>query len=237
MAHLFRFIGNKVDGRWHLDPDECHHFLKVLRLQDQETIEVCNGEGLWAIGVATIESKTRVGFEPREEFYEERAKKKYSIAMGAIKPGDFDDVLPSLIELGVDGIHLFRQSGGDKARVTEKTLGRWEKIAKTAIKQCKRSYLPQVIYHDSIDQLVKGFPAFDKCMVLEASAPPLVEGLDDNWNRCLAVLGSERGLNQAERELLKSHQCIEVSIAPYVLRARTAAISFASIIAHSQHGI
>ena len=235
MKHIFRFLGEKVDGVWVPSPEDVTHFIKVLRLKDGDLVEVADGRGRWAVGRAEIRSKTSVEIREFDEFEAKKNEVVRGIALGAIKTSDFESYLPSLIELGLDEILIFYQSGQEKSRVTEKVLARWEKISRTAIKQCKRPWLPSIRYFDSLGDLLSFSDKFEKKFVLDAVGIPLTEGDFPSDQNVLGVVGSEAGISEEDMAKLEVSGFRKVSISDGILRARTAALALAANFSFLQH--
>lgn len=55
-----------------------------------------------------------------------------------------EDLLPSLVELGLSEIHIFSQEKTQKYLFSEKIIERYEKIVLSACKQAKRNFLPKL---------------------------------------------------------------------------------------------
>ena len=235
MKHIFRFLGDKVDGVWQLSPEDVSHFTKVLRLKNGDRIEVADGRGKWAVGDALVGSKSSVYIESFEEFEASKRTSIRGLALGAIKTSDFESYLPSLIELGLDEIFVFYQSGQEKTRVTEKVLSRWEKISRTAIKQCKRPWLPSIYYLNSLSDLLQLAGKYEQKLVLDASGRPLTQDHYSVSQNVLGVVGSEMGISKDEMVRLEGSGFLKVSISDGILRARTAALALAANFSFLQH--
>ena len=163
MRHVFRFLGRPTEeDRWVLTDEENHHLSKVLRLEVGDTVEVCNGEGLWASCLIEHIGKNetrlcvvRSSTGDLAVYQESPPNLRIVLCIGALKPGSLDEILPHLIELGVDAIHLFHQPGSAKSRLADKATLRWERLIHQSVKQCKRSWIPQVKTHEDLQRLLE----------------------------------------------------------------------------------
>ncbi len=231
MSHRFRFFGafDDSDQLWKLDADDCQHFLKVLRLTPGTVIEVFDGQGRWAVGPAQLTTKTQVVMATPTNQFQPKPKNKTAVAIGAIKTSDFEDILPSLIELGVQQIFVFLQQGVDKKRTHPKAQRRWWRIAMAAAKQAKRNWFPEVVCLSQLQDLQPHLDDFPERYVLDASGSNAPLGAAGASR--LIALGSEQGLREDEMAQLLSWHFKKQSVGKHILRARTAAVVAATLLA------
>lgn len=230
MSHKFRFLASFDPDQnvWVLDADDCLHFQRVLRLESGTVIEVFDGKGRWAEGPAHVISKTRITVSPDIEHVEPLEAHQTALAMGAIKVSDFEDILPSLVELGVQKIFIFLQPGVDKKRTHPKAQGRWSRIAIAAAKQAKRSWLPELICLAHLRDLERFLGDYQERFVLDATGDK--EPLGSKKSSRMIVLGSEHGLMADEFSQLQNWGFRTQGVGQYILRSRTAAIVAATLL-------
>ncbi len=192
-----------------LDDDDRHHLERVLRLRPGAPLTVGDGAGRWR--------ECRFGFdlEPTTEV-RVVAGSEPSIGVGfaLIKGGRPELVIRKLTELGVDRIvpftaeHSVVRWDADKA---EQAGRRFERVAREAVMQCRRAFLPDVA---------------DVCSFVEVASQPAVAMADMGGSALssatrLILVGPEGGWSDAERSL----GLARVALAAPVLRAETAAIA------------
>ena len=232
MKHVFRFLGRLEGDAWVIDDEsEVEHIRKVLRLVEGTEIEVFDGRGAWGSGRIETVGKERVDVIVAQQETTTRPGRALSIAIGAVKPGDMDDVIPALTELGADAIHVFYQEGGDPGRMGPKVQERWRRIVLAAAKQCKRAWLPEIHSHESLRSLLATTSKVGGKFFGAAGADKKLLAQEVGDGGCLVVLGSERGLNAEEEKVLVEAGFEAVTFGEYVLRARTAAIAAMAILA------
>jgi 16S rRNA (uracil1498-N3)-methyltransferase len=244
VAHRFRFLGEKEPaarglGAWLLGEDEARHAAKILRLQVGDEVEVTNGRGDWAVGrIAELKSSGgRVDAEVERS--DPRPPFALGVAVGALKPGDVDDVIPALAEMGVDHVRVFGQDGAAKARLAEKAQARWTRILEQAIKQCKRAWLPELAVFGSVDELIAATAggAAKRIVLLPSADATLGELLAAGGSKAAAggavelVIGGEQGFSEREEALLEAGGYRKAALGSYVLRANTAAVAAAAVAA------
>ena len=234
MKHRFRFLGEYSDGLWSLTKEDVLHFLRVLKLADGDIVEVTDGKGRSVSGVAKVLSKSKIVVVDESHDFDPKAETPITLALGAIKPADFEALLPSLVELGVNNIWVFHQAGVAKHRLNEKLQARCQNIASSAIKQCKLNWLPEIKFFNSLTDVVEGSSNYGIKLVLDHTGVPLKAPHAVNKESIIAVVGGEAGISAGELEALTKAGFTSVRIAGAVLRARTAIVSIASIIAWNQ---
>lgn len=233
-SHTFRFLGqisSKNPQIWAIsDSNEIKHITKVLRLSEGTEIEVTDGKGRWIKGLLGHANKSEIPVQPTSSHQEPANHVKLSIAIGALKHGHIDEIVPPLCELGVNEFHIFLQQN-EKTLINSKAHDRWKRLAESAIKQSKRSWLPNIEVHSDLDSLLKkkNLPK-EHCYYLDAAAERSLLTVTPLPPELLVVIGGEKGLMSGELLQLKSHSFTALSMSTGVLRAKTAAIASASIL-------
>jgi 16S rRNA (uracil1498-N3)-methyltransferase len=237
MSHLFRFLADHRDGAWTILDTELHHLKRVLRLRSGDRVEVFDGQGHSGEGILQGITADLATVEVQNPLFFPKSATSIVLAVGALKPGVLEELLPFLIELGVDQIHTFLQENSAKARIHEKAQDRWQRIVVASCKQCKRSWLPTISAWRSLTEfLASGHPgpAYTR-YVLSPNAPVSIAACDLSSAKVSAVLGGEMGLSPDETSLLLARDYLPISLGPNVLRAVTAAVAAAAVISTRLH--
>lgn len=225
MSHCFRFIGTNADNKWVLGEDETLHLAKILKLKIGTVVEVTDGTGHWGRGkIVVIQGKQTI-IEATETIQEPEPATFVTVALGALKPGSIDDVLPAAVELGADQIIVFQNAGTAKFRLQDTVWARWQRIIHQSIKQCKRARIPSVLVCDSVTGLIEAFRAGGGAGIVldaEATAPLHSVVATINQNRITLVIGSEKGLEAAEIAALLAAGFESARLGSNILRAVTA---------------
>ena len=260
--HTFRFFGSRInDSRWVLEDAEAHHALKVLRLPAGEPVEVMDGKGTVVAGSLAPTGKESAEVNVTWSRTEPAEPVAMELAMGALKPGDFDDVLPALVELGMTRISLFINEQTGKNRVAEKSLDRWQRIVDAAVKQSKRAWRPEIATFSSMEEWIldrhgQGRPGGEVRWIFAepglegdggvGSATPAVAALTTVTGNAqhpflspppslIGLVGSEKGFSPPEVRAALDAGFFPVSLGPHVLRARTATVAAAAMLAMAGH--
>lgn len=236
MAHRFRFIGEQQpDATWRLSGDEAHHLVKVLRLPEGSEIEVTDGRGSWAEGTVSSAREREVVIATSTVRSEAASVAPFVFAIGALKPGAVDDILPALTELGVDEMWIFQLRESAKARLQDKVIERWRRVIAQSVKQCKRNWMPALRTFDSVEEMILAVKTRGDTVrvVLGADATDtLLSRLSSTRGKPLIVVaGGEKGFASEEERALRDAEFQTLSLGPHVLRAVTAAVAAAAVVA------
>lgn len=238
MTHLFNFFGERqshLEGDvgprvWAFGPDEANHAKRVLRLKMGDAVMMTDGKGVIGEGtIAALSDKemlvreTTMRCVPRDPHY-------LAMCVGALKPGDIDEIIPPLVELGVDAIHVFLQEDTEKSRLHPRAQERWKNLVISAMKQCKRAWLPKLEAHTSLENAVSALESEQlKLLQLHPDGRSTLLEASMNHMRLGLIVGGEKGFAVSEEALLREHGVLPVTLGAHILRATTAAIAAASV--------
>jgi 16S rRNA (uracil1498-N3)-methyltransferase len=233
MKHLFRFLGQPSSDdskRWIIDQSEIMHIQKVLRLKSGEHVEIFDGTGQIATGQLEVESKECfVNIENITKHKKQTAT--VELWVGALKPSSLDDLIPGLVEVGVDVIVVFGQKGGDSGRINDKVLDRWQRIILSATKQSKRPFLCEIYSYDSLDKaLTDRLQSTNQLFVLDPQAQISITQTTLSPGTAVLVVGSEKGLNADELRRLDERKAVKLNAGAAILRATTACLVSSAIL-------
>ena len=227
-AHVFRFFGqkNSSSNTWTLDADDVGHALKVLRLSDGALIEVIDGAGHLCAARLSIESKSKASAAVIAESFTPKDPIARTIIIGALKPGDVDELIAPLVELGIDRIIVFRQEDTPHFRLTDHASERWERLVKAAMKQSKRPWMVTVEAADDITSALGRVSDHSHKWILSPEAPSdllTVATSVTSSTGAAALIGGEKGLSSREEAAAQAAGFAPVKLGPWILRAKTAA--------------
>ncbi len=231
MKHLFRFAAqyNPTTKSWRLFEDELHHIIKVLRLKSDEEIELCSGEGDVALAKITGVSKADISFDVLSQTKKTKNKQEVFLLMPILKLKPFEDILPSLVELGIDGLYLFPFEGKAKDLFSEKIEERLKKIIWTATKQAKRAFLPKVHFFENLKDYQKKmedehFPS--RCFIFEKDGVSVKDiSPRPETTKTILALGCEAGFKDEQVKTFKDLNFKALSLGEETLRSTTAQLA------------
>lgn len=238
MTHLFNFFGERQSHLeddvgphvWAFGSDEANHAKRVLRLKVGDAVMMTDGKGVIGEGkIAALADREMLVHEtamrcvPRDPHY-------LALCVGALKPGDIDEIVPSLVELGVDAIHVFLQEETEKSRLHPRAQERWKNLVISAMKQCKRAWLPHLKAHTSLGNAVSALETEQlKLFQLHPDGKTTLLKASMNNMRLGLIVGGEKGFAVSEDAFLRERGIVPVTLGAHILRATTAAIAAASV--------
>lgn len=229
MSQIFRLYepGDlKLHSRFSLSGDSHHILARVLRMKDGDKVQILNGEGRVATTTLIQVGKKSVEVRIDDVVLMSRPKVKIDLYIGCLKGEKLSWVVQKCCELGVSGIHFFLSEHS----VAMKSLVVLEKAKKTAIEAIRQSgnpFLPSFSFHKKIEDIeVTDAPSVWNVFLHEKEEVEFKSLMKKPQPAkiCLFV-GPEGGFSENEKLRFVSMGCYSVRIAPYVLRAETAAVA------------
>ena len=240
------------DGAVFLGPGAHHHLQRVLRVKDGETVTVTDGQGRWAETVVgkgfasgALEQTGGVRYSPRRAV-------ELEVGFALTKADKPEWVIQKLTEIGISSIVPLaadRSVVRWDAERSVRNVERFQQIAREALQQSRRVWLPRISSPQSIDALVSGRLSAPSTSV--GATPPefVTDGLvahpvaradrggeplkrfvarvlSPDTERIMVVIGPEGGWTDRERSILPG----SVTVSDSVLRAETAAIVVAAYL-------
>ena len=221
MKHRFFIDADLAAGTtFALSHDEQHH-AHVVRVRENEEVEVFNGRGASFVAKYTTEGLQIVREAPDRE-----ARMAIHLAMSIINLDKFDIVLQKATELGVRSIiPLVTDRVEIRAERYRGKAERWRKIVFEAVKQSGRAVIPVVEEPQPLDEIVKrdGLK-----IVFDADAAAAQQ---QHGNAATIFIGPEGGWSERELQLAREHGCAFERLGIRRLRAETAAIVATALVA------
>ena len=223
-----------VDSEIQLSDDQAHHVANVMRAGVGDALTLFDADGNEYQTEITSKSKKRVTVKKLSSSRPERKLQRSITILVALPKGDRQKFLiEKLVELGVQRL-IPLNTARSVAQVNEKVLGRLNKQIIEATKQCRRSYLMDVLPAVSIAEAVAmaanateasyfvAHPYTDQ--KLASVKQRLAESKSIVW-----LVGPEGGFSDEEFTQLKAAGWSPVSFGKIIQRVETAAISAAAI--------
>ena len=237
-----RFFVNKIaSGKAEISGEDFSHLISVLRLGRGDKVSVFNFEhGEFEAEIESIDKKSKIvvlnmGRKLKES---EVYTAGISAIISLIKKDKMEFVVEKLTEIGVDKIlPVASKRSVIKLKDAAKKGARWEKIIYSAVKQCGRIRMPELSpAAESIEKL--DVPAgSDKFFVWEKEDKRFLIDeavkLTGKSRDVYFIIGPEGGFEESEAQALKDKGFIPVSIGSTTLRAETAAVSAATVLAQA----
>lgn len=221
--------------------EELKHLSQVLRVRVGDHIAVIDGSG--EEHVAELLSSDRlvaVAHRISTSVPDVEPKNEITLLQGIPKSDKMDYIVQKAVELGVARIvpvrseHVVSRESGDMAGKTE----RWNRIAREAVKQCKRTRIPEVMGPVSLQSAVQAHHGDLGILLYENERKKDLKALlkwytMSQHHRLSILVGPEGGISPAEAEYLAMCGFVSVTLGNRILRAETASLAALAIIMHA----
>lgn len=230
-----------------LPSEEGHHAVSVRRLTKGDRVIVIDGVGTAYRGeIAKIVGKKKVEIKPHLEIrnFGEPAV-ALTLAAGLSVGSKFDTVIQKGTELGVKRfVPIIAEQSKvrlDDVKKTAAKTRRFERVALAAVKQCRRSYRPEIAFPVGFAEYMREadpdsvklvFHPIDK--TTQRNHTPTgsnLHGLTASWEQLLAndyikrvtvLVGPESGFTRDEIDMANKAGFVTISLGPRILRTETA---------------
>ncbi|MBA3846466.1 MAG: 16S rRNA (uracil(1498)-N(3))-methyltransferase [Planctomycetes bacterium] len=206
-----------------LSEEEAYHGRSVLRLRVGDEVRIADGAGRAGLAVVRADRRTLTveTIGPIEQLAPDPAA-HLTVACAPPKGDRFADLVRGLTELGVGRILPLACARGERLP-NDTQLERLRRIAAEALKQCRRSHLPELGPLAEIATLAQSGSGLT---FLDRDAPPARPG---PLCPTVLVIGPEGGFSPEERQMLVAAGANAARLAGPVLRIETAALAAAAV--------
>lgn len=203
-----------------LSEEESKHACRVLRLKNGDRVALLDGRGGTFVARIIDDHPKRCLLEVESREHEERPIKEIHVAVAPTKNMDrMEWFVEKATELGVTTITFLLCHNSE--RKTVKT-DRLEKIIIAAMKQSKRSYLPELRDLTTIQAFIQEFPKGAVAHCYDAEKKQLSEVFESTQFPIL--IGPEGDFSTEELRLLQAAGYHGISLGENRLRTETAAL-------------
>lgn len=238
---MHRFFAEKKDeGLLYLAKEDIKHFKDVLRIKDDEEVEVyIDGSGY--IAVLNSYTKDELSLKILSEINEKyESDLKITLFQSLVKSDKMDFIIQKAIEMGAYGIVPIetKRSIVKKKDIKDKKRDRYRNIAKAAAMQSKREFIPNVSDAMRLDEAKEILDGFDLVLIAyEDEIENSIKNYDiKNKKNIAIVVGPEGGFDISEIDELKKLGCKSISLGKRILRAETAPIALLTMLYYEFNG-
>ncbi len=227
VSRLYISASLNLGSRIELDDDAAHYVRTVLRLKQDQTIVLFNGQGGEYLGRFSEVSRKTVRVEI-EKFIARDVESPLAVTLGiGISRGDrMDWAVQKAVELGVTQLtplvteRCVIKFNDDKK---QQRLQHWWGIIQHAAEQSGRTRLPELSEIADLQDWVsqqEGLKVF-----LDPYAEQSLADLRPENNRVTLLSGPEGGFSEQERQIAKATGFIPVRMGARILRTETAVLA------------
>ncbi len=229
---LFYAAAGSIDGEFiTLDKSESNHAAKVMRIKTGAPVIVVDGLGTAYRGEiikCTGRSPVQIKYHSEVRNWGEPSV-RLTLAAGLSSADKFDSVIQKGTELGVKRFVPLITSKSkitidDPKRAHRKVL-RLQKIAQAAIKQCRRSYCPEISVPETLTSFLGQTDRESTNLIFHyGSNTCSFDNLnwEDKPKRVSIMIGPESGFSREEVDAAVSAGFQAISMGDRVLRTETA---------------
>lgn len=216
-----------------LTSDEARHLREVLRLKPGDEVQVFDGAGKEFRAIVSQARRESAELEIRDQIESARPESplQLTLAVALLKGEKFDLVVQKGTELGVNRFVPLTTRYADIRLRDEadaaKRVGRWQRIALEAAKQCGRSVVPEITSPVPFESIISE----DSCLMFSERDGQALN-TDLKTDNLTAIIGSEGGWSDEELQQARLAGVEIVTLGGRVLRAETAAITAAVLFQH-----
>ncbi len=229
-----RFIADEVSGdRAALLGEHADHLVRVLRARVGQEFDIATGQGVRR-GRITSVSDGRVDFDLGEEVSATEMS-EITLLLAIYKFDRMEWAIEKCTELGVSRIVpvIARRTDSRLAAASTKRGERWQRVALQASEQSRRSAPPEISAPIKLAEALKIAAASrivlgeseHRTLLRDALQPDAVNG------GIVLAVGPEGGWTEDELQSFQQAGWIFASLGNTILRAETAAIAAAAVVA------
>ncbi|NOQ70734.1 MAG: 16S rRNA (uracil(1498)-N(3))-methyltransferase [Crocinitomix sp.] len=225
------FFCQSLDGGI-LSEEESNHAVRVLRLQEGNTITLIDGKGQTALGEITVANKKQLHFNITERQQLPARPNQIHIAIAPTKNMDrFSFFIEKVIEIGIDRITPIITVNSERKVLNE------EKVRKNAISALKQSgnlFLPKIDDLTTFKEFISDQSNHNQRFIAHCDSDTdkieLKQAVDPKKN-VVILIGPEGDFTLEEINLAKQNKFNPVSLGESRLRTETAGI----VACHTVH--
>ncbi len=209
-----------------LDKASSNHLIKVLRLKNDFTFTLFNGNGLEYIARLDINGKKISAHIESSSKPDNESKLKIHLIQGISKGDRMDFTIQKAVELGVTSITPViteRTVVNLKNDRQQKKMVHWQAIIISACEQSGRNIIPTLNQICYLPELIES-PLNNLQLLLDPLSDRSLQSVKPEQNIHL-LIGPEGGLTKAEIDKAKTEHFTGVKLGPRILRTETAALA------------
>ena len=232
MIKLQRYFSKqKIDNTFILNNDDYYHIKTVMRMTNNDNIEVVYEEIPYLCEITNIENDIKIKIVKELDVIKDKMP-YVTILIPILKEQKMDYILQKATELGVNEIiPVIMERSIVKVNEKElKKLERWNRIVKEASEQSHRNTIPKIDKIEKINTLkLNGLNLV--CSTIEKQNT-IKKVFKNNYNcdKINMLIGPEGGISPKEEDILINNGFIPVSLGNRIMRVETVPLYLMSII-------
>ncbi len=234
MARRRFFVDTVRGGQAYIEGEDAHHLTRVLRVEAGQNYEISDNQNVY---LARIEAarKDLVTFSIVEKLPHPDPTVRLVLYASLIRFERFELLIEKATELGVARIIPIETGRTEKGldRAAPKRAARWNRIAREASEQSRRSTLPDIAAVAPFRDALAASSGYRFFLDEDPAAPPIFAALPTHCvisDEVSLLVGPEGGWTDRERTEAAEFNLGRVSLGSTILRTETAAIAALAIL-------
>lgn len=219
------------EGKYSLEEEESRHAVKVLRLKEQDKVQVVDGKGRFYSSIITNADPKKCEFKVLESYKDDHGKKHYiHLAIAPTKNNDrMEWLMEKAVEFGIDEISFLNCKHSERKDIN---TGRIEKKAIMAMKQSLKASLPQINPTVAFTEFIKDKAAQEQKFIayVDEKIPRHLKDAATPAKHYCILIGPEGDFSPEEISLAKAEGFVPVSLGKSRLRTETAGMAACLIL-------
>lgn len=230
------------ENRVQIIGEDVNHIKNVLRLKNDDNIQVCNldSKKTYITKIIEIQPNSIITEILEECTYTTESNISLHIFQGLPKQEKMEQIIQKATEIGVSDITPIKMERC-VVKLDEKTaskkIERWQKIAEVAAKQSKRDKIPTIHSCINLKNLYEILKKYDIVIVAYEEEKQvnikqvLKDAKQNNSKEIALIIGPEGGIAKEEIEFLNTISNVKiVTLGKRILRTETAPLVLVSCI-------
>lgn len=209
-----------------LSAEESRHLLRVHRVSQGGSFTAVDGAGVtYECQLDSVDGDAAIGrILSRVEGRGELAV-PISLLAGLPDPGPADTIVAHAVPLGATVIDFVMCGRSGRPPLGPTRLDRLSRIARSALKQSRRSRLPEIRSSSSLALAISGLRPGYRYFAHPAGGARIVPPLDGIQGVVVLAVGPPGGFDEREEAALRDSNFLPISLGPSRLSSETAAIA------------
>jgi len=226
------FATSRNNTTFILENSDIHHILHVMRMKNNDNIEVVYQEKLYLCQLEINSEQLSINIVKK---IDELIKSKHiTLILPLVKEQKLDYILQKSTELGVNEIILVEMQRSVVKMVAgkeEKKIERWTKICKEASEQSMRLNIPVIKQYKSVKdiEIETGLRLICSTKNKDNTIRSSLQN-NRNYDRITVAIGPEGGFDPQEENYLINNGFIPITLGNNIMRVETVPLFILSVI-------
>jgi len=216
------------EGIHHLDREESHHVIRVLRMSEGQNLDLTDGRGFFYVARITKADPKKCEFEIVNK--REAPKRNFHIHIAIAPTKNMDRTewfIEKAIEIGVDQISFLLCKNSERKVINQERI---EKIAISAMKQSQQAWFPRLSQMIPFKEIISTQSDQKFIAYVDSENPKHLKDSISSGKKYLVLIGPEGDFSKEELTQAINSGFEKVSLGANRLRTETAGLAAVHIL-------